>query len=52
MSVGNQLFILYPIVISLEPFKSQRPENLVKLALKSSKKVTITQSITRGAGQT
>ena len=48
--LGTELFIVYLVVIRLELFESQRPENPVKTALESSEKVTVNQPVTRGTG--
>ena len=47
-SLGTELVIVTTVVIRLELFESQRCENPVKTALKSSEKVTINQPVTRG----
>ena len=48
--LGTELFIVYLVVIRLELFESQRPENPVKTALESYEKVTVNQPVTRGTG--
>ena len=49
-SLGTQIFIVPPVAIRLVLFESQRPENRVKPALKSSKKLSINEPLTCGTG--
>ena len=48
--LGTELFIVAPVVIRFELFESQRPENPVKTALKTSEKVTVNQPLTHDTG--
>ena len=51
MSIEDTYFIFPPIVTRLQLLESERPENLIKFALKSSQKVTTNQPVTRGAAK-
>ena len=48
----TELFIVTPVVIRFMLFESKKPQNPVKSTLKSSERLSITESVTRGSGQT